>query len=208
MSEERWEARYREGDAPWDSGVPSVELARVLDAHDLSSGGHAIDLGCGTGTNAVFLAQRGFRVAGVDLSATAIAQARARVEAAGMAERVELVRADLLASAPDLAPADLVFDRGVYHVLRQVDLAATLRTLAALTRPGSWYVVLTGNADDPASDDVPGPPRVHAHELCAELQPLFDLVALQRYRWSPVRHGDLVTTPLGWSGVFRRVERA
>ena len=65
-----WDQRYREGTTPWDSGVRSRELARVLDETEIVPCRTA-ELGCGTGTNAVFLAQQGFAVTAIDCSSRA-----------------------------------------------------------------------------------------------------------------------------------------
>ena len=195
-----WEARYVDGDTPWDSGEPSLELVRILEAHAIRPG-RALEVGCGTGVNAVFLASRGFEVTATDVSPTALAAAKKR--AAEAAVDVMWVEADLLA-APDLGQGyDLVFDRGVYHVLRRGDAAPFLALLARVLRPGGLYVVLAGNANDAGPADQ-GPPRVHAHELCAELQPLFDLVELREFTWSGVRIVGREVSPLGWAGVLRR----
>jgi SAM-dependent methyltransferase len=193
-----WEGRYRAGDVPWDTDAPSPELARVVEGLPR---GPALEVGCGTGTNAVFLAQQGFDVTACDVSPTALDRARERARAAGVS--VRYVEADLLAS-PDLGgPWPLVFDRGVYHVLRRVDGPAYLRWLARVTPVGGWYLVQAGNAND--GGDV-GPPRVHAHELCAELQPWWDLVSLREIPWD-IRVGGADVRVLAWSGLFRRASR-
>lgn len=213
MGDDRWEARYRASDTPWDSGVPSAELIRVLDpqrgARDLglpSGDARAVELGCGTGTNAVWLAAQGMTVTACDLAPTALARARDRAHAAGVAARVTFIEADLLATPPpDLGgPADLVFDRGVYHVLRQIDLAAYLRVLQSVTRPGTRFVVLTGSCDD--RGEGPGPPRIRAGDLCAELEPLFEVLSVERSESAPIRtpDGGVGRRPLGWTAVLAR----
>src|SRR5467141_2389958 len=65
MSGDEFEESYRTGDTPWDSGVPSAELIRVPDA-GLLSGKTVLEIGCGTGTNAIAFARRGYRVTAVD----------------------------------------------------------------------------------------------------------------------------------------------
>src|SRR5262249_27552517 len=103
----RWQERYREGDTPWDSGRPSLELQRVV-AEDGIVAGLALELGCGTGTNAVWLASQGFDVTAVDLSPLAIERAERRAREAGI--RVRFLVADLL-DPPDLGgPYDFFFD--------------------------------------------------------------------------------------------------
>ncbi len=200
MSTDRWEERYATDDIPWDSGAPSAQLQRILADHPIPTT-TAIEIGCGTGTNAVFLARQGFSVTAVDVSPTAIAAARARAERAGV--EIRFVVADLLAPPPPLPPADLVFDRAVYHVLRREDVGATVRSLEAFTHPGSWLVTLTGNADDPAPEDAPGPPRIRALDLCSELEPSFRLLELRAYAWTATT-GEHGRQPLGWSAVLRR----
>ena len=193
-----WEDRYVAGALPWDTDEPSEQLRRILLEHRIAPG-RAVDLGCGTGTHAVYLAGRGFDVLGCDLAPTAVARARERARAAGVGAR--FVEADLLAS-PDLGRGfDLAFDRGVYHVLRLEDPQPYLELLGRTLRPGGLYVVLCGNANEPEPHH--GPPRVHAHELCAELQPRFDLVELREFRFDGVRVDGRRVEPLGWAGVFR-----
>src|SRR3989449_11346603 len=67
MAGKEFEKSYRTGDTPWDSGVPSAELTRVLDA-GLLPGKTVLEIGCGTGTNAIAFARRGYRVTAVDTS--------------------------------------------------------------------------------------------------------------------------------------------
>jgi SAM-dependent methyltransferase len=203
MADNLWEGRYTAGDIPWDSGEPSVELQRLVKEHDLRPA-TAIELGCGTGTNAVWLAQQGIQVVALDVSATALQRGRERAAQAGV--EVDFRQADLLEPdklAGGLSAADLVFDRGVYHVLRRENLAAYLQVLQLVTRPGSRYIVLAGNANDP-DKDAPGPPKVAAHELCGELHPLFELIALREFAWHGVRLPERRSNPLGWSAILRR----
>jgi SAM-dependent methyltransferase len=197
---EIWDERYRTGDTPWDSGEPSRQLARVLAAHEIPRG-PALEVGCGTGLSAIWLASQGFTVTACDVSPTAIEVARSRPGAGAV--RFEV--ADVLA-APDLGgPFGFVFDRGVYHVLRRVGAEPYLRWLAGVTEPGAFYLTLAGNANDPSTEE--GPPRVHAHELCAELQPLWDLVELREFVYHGIHIEGRNVRPLGWSALFRRAAR-
>src|SRR5262245_16453477 len=102
MSEqEHWESRYTAaGPPPWDSGRVSAELVRRV-AHAKISPRRAVELGCGTGTNAVWLAQRGFDVTAIDISPTAVQRARQRAADSGV--EVHFVEADVMA-LPELGP--------------------------------------------------------------------------------------------------------
>ena len=196
-----WDQRYITKETPWDSGVPSQELQRVLREWPIKPC-RTLELGCGTGTNAVYLAGQGFDVTAVELSAVAVEQAKARAAQAGVS--VRFLHADLL-RLPDLGPPfPFVFDRGVYHHLRTVDLDGFRRVLARVSPPGGLYLTLAGNANERELKD--GPPRVHAHELCLELAPLFDLVQLREFRFDGVVIGGQPVRPLAWSALWRRKE--
>ncbi|TDD00228.1 class I SAM-dependent methyltransferase [Nonomuraea deserti] len=90
---EMLQAYYLSGRPPWDNGVPAPELVDTVEGPDALPPGRALDLGCGTGTNAVYLARHGWDVVGVDLIDRAIEQARAKADAAG--QRAELLCGDV-----------------------------------------------------------------------------------------------------------------
>jgi methyl halide transferase len=193
---EHWEQRYREKNTPWDTGQPSAELRRVI-AEEKIAPCAALELGCGTGTNAVWLAQQGFTVTAVDISPLAIEQAWRRAADAGVA--VRWLTADLL-EGPDLGgPYHFVFDRGCYHVVRRLDVQGYLRALRSATQPGTLSLVLAGNAREPHS---PGPPVVTEDEIKSELGQLYDLLRLREFRFDQEEEGGV--RYLGWSCLLRR----
>lgn len=108
-----YDLMYRYG-APWDAVGVRGELREFLDQGSVSPETHprAVDLGCGTGANAVFLAEQGFESHGVDLSPVALEKARERARTAGVGDRVRFVRGDLTArQVPGLdGPFDLLLD--------------------------------------------------------------------------------------------------
>ena len=97
-----WETRYREQATRW-SGNPNPEL--VAETSDLAPG-TALDVGCGEGADALWLAGRGWRVTATDISTVALARAAARAKQEGL--DVEWRHADLLAAPPPAAAYDLV----------------------------------------------------------------------------------------------------
>ncbi len=190
-----WNRKYDAGDTPWDSGLPSREMLRVLDEQGMLSG-HALELGCGTGTNAVALAERGFEVTAVDCSPLALAVARRKADAAGVS--IEWIEADVQNFGNGLTPFDFVFDRGCYHCCRRVDLAGYLQALENVTQAGSRVLVLAGNANEQTEH---GPPRVTDAELRSELAGLFEIQQIRAFRF--VDPGG-VEGPLGWSTLLER----
>lgn len=185
-----WNGKYAQGNTPWDSGLASRELAKVLDEWRLSTG-RAIELGCGTGTNAVFLAQRGFDVTAVDCSSLALAQARQKAIDADVA--VDWIEADVQNFGADLEAFDVVFDRGCYHCCRRVDLPGYLQTIQNVTRAGSRFLCLCGNANEQTEQ---GPPRVTETEIRDEFADLMQIDAIREFRFQDPGGVD---GPLGWS---------
>jgi SAM-dependent methyltransferase len=152
--------------------------------------------------NAVFLTRQGFEVSAVDVSETAIQQARELAGREGVS--IDFRTADVTALDGLPAPFDLVFDRGLYHVVRQNNLAGLLQSLERVTASGSMYLTLAGNANEETPEEEPGPPRVSAEEICREFAPLMQLIQLREFRFdaSPMR--EKPHRPLAWSALFRR----
>lgn len=192
-----WEGHYQSGHTPWDSGLASAELRTVLAEFDIPAG-RAIELGCGTGTNAVWLAQQGFAVTAVDCASTALAAAQRKALAAGVT--VEWVAADVANFGRGGPAYDLLFDRGCYHCCRQVDLAGYLETHRQVTRPGSWALVLAGNPDAGPHGNMP---QVTAAQLLLEFEALYRVRRLRPFHFEDA--GGAVG-PLGWSCLLQRRE--
>jgi SAM-dependent methyltransferase len=193
-----WNERYEKGQTPWDTGQPSGELQCVLAELPIRSC-RAIELGCGTGASAVWLAEQGFEVTAIDLSPLAIDTARRRAEEAGV--NVRFLVGDVL--APLLEPSglfDFFFDRGCYHVVRRENVSAYVEALRRLTGTGTLGLVLAGNVREPHE---PGPPTVSEEQLRSELGVLFDIVRLREFRFDQVEPSGLRF--LGWSCLLRRV---
>jgi SAM-dependent methyltransferase len=197
MSEiEHWDAKYNESSPPpWDTGWPSTEMKRRLSQMKLTPCS-AVELGCGTGTNSIWLAQQGFDVTAIDLSPTAIEKARAKAEQAGV--KVNFLQGDVTA-LPQMGPFSFFLDRGCYHVVRRVNLAGYIQSVARITAPKNVGLVLTGNAKEPHS---PGPPVVSEEEFRSEWGPNFDIVSLEEFRFD--QDPSMGINFLGWSGWLKR----
>lgn len=134
---------YKRG-APWEGG-PREELVHLVESGrlDPSNGARAIDLGCGSGANVVFLAEHGFDVTGVDFSEVALDKGRALAKARGVTDRTTFVSADL--TQPTLSgvegPFDLVIDYGTLDDFKGAKRLAVARHPARLTRAGGVFLL-------------------------------------------------------------------
>src|SRR5262245_5453539 len=110
-----WNDRYRQGTTPWDSDEPATELVETVKALTLPNR-VALEIGCGTGVNSVWLAGQGFAVHATDISDIALKAAEQRAGEAGKSVKFEL--ADITEASPVPAGSvGFVFDRGVFHVM-------------------------------------------------------------------------------------------
>jgi 2-polyprenyl-3-methyl-5-hydroxy-6-metoxy-1,4-benzoquinol methylase len=140
MDEAFWNARYREAEAIW-SGNPNPQL--VAEAADLVPG-TALDVGCGEGADAIWLAQRGWRVTAADISPVALARATAHADQAGVADRITWLQADFTTGVP--GAFDLVSAQFMHLPGPQVD--AMQRQLAVAVNPGGTLLVVGHDPSD------------------------------------------------------------
>ena len=163
-TKEHWEQHYGERDRVW-SGRVNLRLAEV--AGDLTPG-TALDLGCGEGGDAIWLAEKGWHVVAVDISDTALGRAVEEAKSRGVADRIEFVEHDLSETFPD-GTFDLVSSHFLHSRVR-LERPRILRKAAQAVRPGGVLMIVDhGSAPPWASklDDVPEFPT--AEEVIASL---------------------------------------
>lgn len=152
----------------------------------------ALEIGCGTGTNCVWLAQQGFELTGVDLAPLAVQRANELALAAGVTARLEV--ADVL-QLPDLGGNfTFFFDRGCYHVVRRTSPDQYAPAVARQLAAGARGLILAGNANEPHD---PGPPVVTEEEIRTELGAAFHIVDLHEFRFDEAP--GVPARFLGWS---------
>ncbi|WP_327053087.1 class I SAM-dependent methyltransferase [Halomicrococcus gelatinilyticus] len=148
MTDDWWNDAY-DDDPPWDVGRPQPALVRLVE--DGVVDGRVLDVGCGTGTNALYLAEHGHPVTGVDVSERAIEQAREKARRASDDEdrNVRFRVADALDLSADLGPFDSVVDSGTFHVFEDEQRGTYVDNLAAVLRSGGHAFVLAFGNDAP-----------------------------------------------------------
>ena len=163
-AQEYWEEHYGERERIW-SGRVNVQLAAVVS--DIPPG-RALDLGCGEGGDAVWLAERGWQVVAVDVSETALGRAAAEAKTRGVLDRIDFQHHDLSDSFPegsfDLASAQFL------HSTVRLERTQVLRNAASAVVPGGLLVIVDHAAPPPFSKKVPHDhPFPSAEEVLAEL---------------------------------------
>jgi SAM-dependent methyltransferase len=130
---------YLLGFTPWD-GHPIAK--NLQDLVEELPAGEALDLGCGTGDSAVYLAQHGWKVTGVDYVPTALEKARAK--AAATKTSVDFVRADVTRLSREGIGADfhLIVDNGCLHNMSDGDRDAYVREVSAVAAPDARLLIV------------------------------------------------------------------
>jgi SAM-dependent methyltransferase len=172
MPRHDWNEQYIAGGAPWDTGEPDGHLVEFLRSSPVEQG-LALDVGCGTGTNALWLAEHGFAVLGIDVAAAAIEKARAKV--AGAELDCRFATADFLRDGAVGGSFDLVFDRGCFHVFDEAqDRERFARRVASLLKRDGRWLSLIGSTEGPPRDH--GPPRRSARDVMSAIEPQLEIL--------------------------------
>lgn len=196
MDRTHWEESYRTGEAPWDVGVPDEHLVALVEGGRVAAG-RALEIGCGTGTNARWLAERGFSVVALDLTPLAIDKAKAAPQPTGGS--VELHRLDFLQDEVPGGPFDFAFDRGCFHTFDEPsDRARFAARVAELLGPEGLWLSLIGSTEGPARDF--GPPRRSMRDIAEAVEPSLELVELRAI----VFHANTPSPPAAWLSLARR----
>jgi cyclopropane fatty-acyl-phospholipid synthase-like methyltransferase len=132
-----YELGYRHFTMPWEGGARS-ELVQLVESGRLQPC-RAVDLGCGSGANAVFLAQHGFDVTGVDFAASALDKAARHAAEGGV--KVDWVQDDLTHLAHVSGPFDLLVDYGALDDLGRRDRDRYVEQVTPLAAPGARFVL-------------------------------------------------------------------
>ena len=185
---------YLVGFKPWDSGVPPPELVEVVEGPQALEHGRALDLGCGTGTNCIYLAEHGWDPTGVDFVGRALETARRKSEASAIKPR--FVQGDVTRlSALDLGERfDLLLDLGCFHSLPEQKRDAYATSVIESAAPGATFLLFGFLG---TNRRWIGPRGIGEDEMAQRFKPGFDVV------WTR-RSEDPRMGPAAWYRLRRR----
>jgi len=176
-----FEASYREGTPPWDIGRPQPEVIRLAEEGEFV--GDVLDVGCGTGENALFLAGQGNGVMGVDASREAIDRARAKAAERGLLVPFQV--ADALDLAKVRRRFETVLDCGLFHVFEPPVARAYASSLCEVLSPGGTLHLLCFSDEEPPG---PGPRRIPEHEIGDAFRSIFAVTRIRPGRFESLVH--------------------
>lgn len=187
-AQEFWDEFYDGDDRIW-SGRVNVQLAQI--AAGLAPG-RALDLGCGEGADAIWLAEKGWQVLAVDVSANALERARAAARRREMLPHIRFERHDLSDSFPagrfDLVSAQFL------HSPARLERETVLRRAAAAVAVGGRLLIVDHGAAPPWADE-----QAHAHHFDTVEEVLAGL-RLDDARWERLRVGTAERDAVGPDG--------
>jgi SAM-dependent methyltransferase len=147
-----YRAMYFLGLTPWNRDTPHPFLVAALADLDHRPGDRALELGCGTGTNAVYLAAQGWSTTAVDMVPRALAQARAKALTADVPVRFARGDVTRLDTVPEVTPGyQLLVDVGCFHAIPAADRDRYVAGVTKAAAPGAT-LLLIGQFARPARD--------------------------------------------------------
>jgi cyclopropane fatty-acyl-phospholipid synthase-like methyltransferase len=152
-----FDSAYR-GTPPWDIGRPQKEFTELVRQGEIN--GSVLDIGCGSGENALFFAQEGFDVWGIDSSPLAIQKAQEKSQQRGLPVHFQVLNALELAKLN--RTFDTATDSGLFHTLSDEDRPLFVKNLTAVLSPTGNYFMLCFSDKEPAGY---GPRRISEREI-------------------------------------------
>jgi len=162
-----WEDAYK-ARPPWDIGRPQPAFVELVRAGELNVGG-VLDVGCGTGENALYLVEEGFSVVGVDLATRAIDEGRTKASERKL--KVDFRLSNALALDFESRYFDNAIDSGLFHTFSDNERPIFAREIARVLTTNGRYFMLCFSDKEPT--DWGGPRRITKAEIEATFSPLF-----------------------------------
>jgi SAM-dependent methyltransferase len=172
--EDRFKQMYESGFTPWDIGKPDFNLIETVTTIPIGPC-KALDIGCGTGDNSLWLSQNGFQVTGVDISDMAIQKATEKASRENV--QCTFMVIDFLTSKIEGRPFGFAFDRGCFHSLNSDEERNVFaENVADHLDENALWLSLIGNADE--QRNRPGPPQWTARDIVNAAEPYFEILSL------------------------------
>ena len=189
--------RYRTGNTPWDIGRPDFNLIQTVTSMPIRPC-KALDIGCGTGDNTIWLAEESFDVFGIDSSEVAIEKAKEKASNKELKCRFQV--GDIYSSKIEGAPFGFAFDRGCFHTAGTDEARNKFagEVSAVLEGAGLWLSLL-GNADE-QREGRPGPPQRSARDIVKAVEPYFEVLSLVSGHFG----SNLPRGPRAWIALMRK----
>ena len=184
--------------APWDIGKPQPALVEAADQIT----GSVLDAGCGTGENALFFAQRGHQVTGIDYLEEPINRAKQKAADRGLSINFLVMDALALNEIPQVF--DNVIDSGLFHTFNDADRKKYVKGLATVLKSDGRLFLMCFSDDEPGTT---GPRRISRAELQAAFADHWIIESITPTRFEVIPEFKEIFSaggPKAWFVVVRR----
>ena len=195
-----WNERYKQGDLPWDTNVPDEHLVQLFEKGSIKPC-RTLEVGCGTGTNSIWLAKKGFSVLGVEVAEAAVEKARKKIDHPEISCEFEVL--DFLNTEKLPGPFEMVFDRGCFHIFDgDEERNRFARHVHEVLKPDGIWISLIGSTE--GAPRMSGPPRRRALDVVSSIEPHLEIVDFR----SVTFHNNHPEKAKAWLCVARKREEA
>jgi SAM-dependent methyltransferase len=171
----RFIKHYKEGYMPWAHSNPDFNLIETIQKWKIEPC-KTLEIGCGTGTDAIWLAEENFEVTAIDVSPIAIDMAMANANKVGADCHFRVK--DFLSESLDIGPFDFVFDRGYFHSFESEKKRRKIaKKIARNLAEGGLWLSLIGSCDNPPRET--GPPMRSAKNIIDAVETYFEILFLK-----------------------------
>jgi SAM-dependent methyltransferase len=171
----RFIEHYKAGYMPWVHKKPDFNLVEMVENWPIKPC-RTLEVGCGTGTDSIWLAKKDFEVTAVDVSEIPIGIATEHALKSKV--NVNFLTRDFLTEAIPGSPFDFVFDRGYFHSYRSsISRKAVARAMAKNLNKGGLWLTLVGSCDSPPREG--GPPMRSAKNIIDAVESFFEVLLLK-----------------------------
>jgi SAM-dependent methyltransferase len=187
---------YKNGYMPWHHENADFNLVNMVEKWPVHPC-RVLEIGCGTGTDAIWLAQNDFDVTAADVSDIAIKMASERAEKAGV--KIKFHNIDFWTEGLDEGKFDFVFDRGYFHSHKTDKKRKKFASkVARQLKSGGLWLSLVGSCDSPPRTS--GPPMHSATEIVKGVEPYFEILQLKASRFG----SDMKVPAKNWVCMFKK----
>ena len=187
---------YEKGYMPWAHENPDFNLVEMVERWPIKAC-KTLEMGCGTGVDAVWLAEQNFDVTACDISGIAIEMAKKNMPDDMIDCHFHVL--DCLHDPILGAPFEFIFDRGYFHSNRTGRSRKKLaKKIANTLKPGSLWLNISGSFDAPERES--GPPRMKAKDIIGALEGSFKILSLNATHFG----SDQEDPARAWVGLFRK----
>lgn len=195
-TKDRFIKHYKDGYMPWAHSKPDFNLVHLVTEWPISVG-KALEIGCGTGTDAIWLAKKGFEVTAIDVSEIPISLAKeqARKESVEVDFRV----LDFLIDGLPTNSFDFIFDRGYFHSYDSDKKRSVIaKKISRVLKENGLWLSLLGSCDSPPREK--GPPMRSVKNIVDAVEPHLEILSIK----SSIFGSDQENPAKNWVCLFKK----